>query len=96
MRSDLVAIDNSRLKSLVEGGSISFNSEREKNDHVDEAIERCFEHSQGGHGENFNNRKRLALFQQMRVGFDGRINEDLLNGSNEGSLDDSESSVRRN
>ncbi|GFH55526.1 hypothetical protein CTEN210_12002 [Chaetoceros tenuissimus] len=66
LRSDLVGIDNSELKCLVDGG-LSFRSEEEKEAHLSQALEKCFEHSYGGHGENINNRKRLALFQQMRV-----------------------------
>lgn len=66
IRSDLVAIDNSKLKSLVDNG-FSFRSEEEKEAHVDEAFEKCSEHAYAGHGQNVNNRKRLALFQQMRV-----------------------------
>ncbi|GFH55525.1 hypothetical protein CTEN210_12001 [Chaetoceros tenuissimus] len=66
LTSDLVAIDNLQLKSLVDEG-FTFDSEKEKEDHVSQALEMCFEHSYGGHGENINNRKRLCLFRQMRV-----------------------------
>lgn len=61
LRADLIAINNSNLKSLIESG-LCFSSEHQKKAHLSKALEKCFKH-----GENINNRKRLFLFQQMRV-----------------------------
>lgn len=42
LRPDFVGIDNTKLKSLVDGG---LSAEEEKVDHVCKALKKCFEHA---------------------------------------------------